>query len=201
MHLFAVFCLICLVLAHCGHPGIQHISLQSLEKPAKLGGVSPLNVCSDSCISQNFISPQVQVQLQRSKWSKKQESEAGVYLIAQRWWYTFLFPMDCCPFFSSHHDPLQKNCFVSRWWQLKYFWKFSPRNLGQMNPFWLTFFRWVGEKPPTRFGFNGKNQAIWSNASPWRAPPRNGGPPTAFGGRLLGTKLSAGLTLGTRQKV
>ena len=84
MHLFAVFCLIFLVLAHCGHPGIQHISLQSLEKPAKLGGVSPLNVCSDSCISQNFISPQVQVQLQRSKWSKKQESEAGVYLIAQR---------------------------------------------------------------------------------------------------------------------
>ena len=84
MHLFAVFCLIFLVLAHCGHPGIQHISLQSLEKPAKLGGVSPLNVCSDRCISQNFISPQVQVQLQRSKWSKKQESEAGVYLIAQR---------------------------------------------------------------------------------------------------------------------
>ena len=35
------------------------------------------------------------------------------------------------------------NSAKSRWWQLKYF-LCSPRKLGKMNPFWLTFFRWVG---------------------------------------------------------
>ena len=31
----------------------------------------------------------------------------------------------------------------SGWWQLKSF-LFSPRKLGKMNPFWRTFFKWVG---------------------------------------------------------
>ena len=93
--------------------------------------MSPLNVRS---------SPQVQVQLQRSKWSKKQESEAGVYLIAQRWRYTFFFPWIVVPS-SPHTMTFPKNiCFVSRWWQLKYLWEFSPRNLGKMNPFWRAYF-------------------------------------------------------------
>ena len=39
---------------------------------------------------------------------------------------------------------------ISGWWQLIDL-LFSPRTLGKMNPFWLIFFRRVGEKPPTRF--------------------------------------------------
>ena len=34
---------------------------------------------------------------------------------------------------------------IGGWWQLKDFFKFSPRNLGKMNPIWRAyFFEWVG---------------------------------------------------------
>ena len=40
---------------------------------------------------------------------------------------------------------------VSRWWQLKYFFMCTPK-IGGRFPFWLICFKWVGEKPPTRYG-------------------------------------------------
>ena len=39
---------------------------------------------------------------------------------------------------------------TSRWWQLKDFWSFHPRNLGKMNPFFEHIFRMGWNlKPPT----------------------------------------------------
>ena len=32
---------------------------------------------------------------------------------------------------------------VTRWWQLKHVFLFSPRTLGKMNPLWLILFNWV----------------------------------------------------------
>ena len=41
--------------------------------------------------------------------------------------------------------------YISRWWFLKYFWNFHPDPWGFMIQFDLRiFFKWVGEKPPTR---------------------------------------------------
>ena len=40
---------------------------------------------------------------------------------------------------------------MTRWWQLKYFFSFSPRSLGKMNPIWRAYF-WDGLKPPPRWG-------------------------------------------------
>ena len=49
----------------------------------------------------------------------------------------------------------------SRWWFLQYF-LFSPRKLGQIPILTSIFFRWVGEKPPTR-------QLTWLDPAVWFA--------------------------------
>ena len=200
MHLFAVFCLIFRVLAHCGHPGIQHISLQSLEKTSETRRGVTIECMQRQLHIAKLYQPPSSSAAATFKVVQKTRKRSGSVPHC---------PKTMVHFFVSHGllslllltpwPPPKKNCFVSRWWQLKYFWEFSPRNLGQMNPFWRARFS-DGSVKNHQPGLvsTGKNQAIWSNASPWRAPPRNGA--AAFGGRLLGP-ISAGLTLGTRQKV
>ena len=47
---------------------------------------------------------------------------------------------------------------IFRWWQLKYFFKVSPTSLGEIRSnLTITFFRWVGETPPTSNIFSGSN--------------------------------------------
>ena len=48
-------------------------------------------------------------------------------------------------------SPTHSGWIFSGWWQLKYV-LFSHRSLGFHDPIWRTriFFKWIGEKPPTR---------------------------------------------------
>ncbi len=47
----------------------------------------------------------------------------------------------------------RKRTYLTRWWQLKYFWNFHPECLGKMNPFWRAYFSNGLVQPPTSWAF------------------------------------------------
>ena len=140
LHSFVWFFL-ALVHSGPGHSGIQHIRLQSLRNQRNHREIKNKNNSRSGVTIERTKQPPSSSAAATFKVVQKTRKRSGSVPHCPKMTVHFFFsPWIVVPS-SPHTMTFPKNiCFVSRWWQLKYFWEFSPRNLGKMNPFWRAYF-------------------------------------------------------------
>ena len=78
------------------------------------------------------------------------QSQQKYFQISKYIYMTCTYLYHISPLLFGEKGTLRK--YISKWWQLKYF-SFLPWKLGKIFTHFdmRTLFRWVGEKPPTRY--------------------------------------------------